>query len=328
MRHTAVAAVALGIISLAYIACRSEAPTASDQVALSSFGNSEWSLPDNLGTPINSTASDQNAFLTKDGLTLYFSSNRAVPGAQGGLDIWVSQRATTADDWGAPQNVQALNTSSADLAPSISPDGHLIFFASNRPGSTPMDPPGPVASIDIYMSTRTNTHDPLAWGIPMKLGPGVNTASADQAPFYLQSAEDGPTNLYFNRGVLQLGQGDIYSAAITRKGEVLGEAVPVAELNSATNEAAVSIRHDGREIFFWSVRPGGLSGQDLWTSTRQSVHHPWSTPTVLAAPVNSAANDLTPNLSFDGRTLIFSSDRAPTMGGNDLWITTRTPSGE
>lgn len=77
------------------------------------------SEPFNLGAPINSTGSDQNAFLTKDGLTLYFSSDRAVAGAKGGLDIWVSQRATTADAWGTPQNVEALNTSSGDLAPNL-----------------------------------------------------------------------------------------------------------------------------------------------------------------------------------------------------------------
>jgi hypothetical protein len=326
MRHTTLAAVALGLSSLAYIACRSEEPTAPDQVALSSFANSDWSAPVNLGAPINSTGSDQNAFLTKDGLTLYFSSDRTDNGANGGLDIWVSQRPTTADAWGSPVNVAALNTSSADLAPNISPDGHLLFLASNRPGSTPMSPPGPVASIDIYLSRRTNTHDPLAWGTPVKVGSGVNTASADQAPMYLQSAEDGTTNLYFNRGVLQAGQGDIYSASVTRDGQVLGEAVPVSELNSTTNEAAVSIRHDGREIFFWSVRPGSV-GQDLWTSTRQSVHHPWSEP-ILVASLNTTANELTPNLSFDGRTLIFSSNRTPSTGGNDLWITIRVASAE
>lgn len=326
MRHGIPAAMALGLGSLAVLGCKTEAPTAS-QIALNSFANSEWSEPSNIGAPINSTGSDQNAFLTKDGLTLYFSSDRTdLPGANGGLDIWVSQRATTAGTWGTPQNVEALNTSSADLAPNISVDGHLIFFASNRPGSTLVGGPGTAPSIDIYMSRRTNTHDPLAWEPPVKLGPGVNTASSDQAPMYLQNAEEGRTNLYFNRGLLVANQGDIYSAAVTRDGEVLGEAVPVAELNSNANEAAVSIRHDGREIFFWSTRAGSI-GQDLWTSTRQSVHHPWSEPTKLDAPLNSAANDLVPSLSFDGRTLIFASNRAPTLGGNDLWITTRTPEG-
>jgi hypothetical protein len=323
MRHTTLAAIALGLISLAYVGCRSEPPTASNQVALGSFANSEWSPPINLGLPINSAASDQNAFLTKDGLTLYFSSDRTDEGAKGSLDIWVSQRRTTADAWGTPQNL-GINTPAAELAPNLSVDGHLLFFTSNRPGSTPMSPGG-AASIDIWMSRRTNTHDPFGWGPPLRLGPGVNTPSSDQAPMYLQNAEEGPTNLYFNRGLLAAGQGDIYSAAITRDGETRGEAVPVAELNSSANDAAVSIRHDGKEIFFWSNR---LGTQDLFTSTRQNTHHPWSAPTRLDAPLNTAtSNELTPSLSFDGTTLIFASNRMPSTGGNDLWITTRERGG-
>lgn len=86
-----------------------------------------------------------------------------------------------------------------------------------------------------------------------------------------------------------------------------GHAQPVSELNAAgANDAAVSIRRDGLEIFFWSTRLGGL---DLFTSTRQSVVDPWSDPARLEAPLSTAANDVTPSLSFDGRTLIFGSSR-------------------
>jgi WD40 repeat protein len=313
MRHTILTVAAtMGLTSLTFIGCKSEAPTDSGQVALSSFAYSEWSAPENLGATINSTASDQNATLTKDGLTLYFSSDRLVNGVNRGLDIWVSHRPTTSDPWGTPENLQAINTSAAELAPNLSIDGHLLFFTSNRPGS---------AGIDIWMSRRMNKDDDFSWGTPVRLGSAVNTASADQAPMYLQSAEDGSANLYFNRGVLAAGQGDIYYASITRDGETLGDSVAVTELNSSANDAAVSIRHDGKEIFFWSNRSGT---QDLWTSTRQSQHDPWSPPTKLEAPISTASNELTPSLSFDGRTLIFSSNRTPTTGGNDLWMTTRT----
>jgi hypothetical protein len=331
MHHPVLAAAAIGLSSLAYTGCQTEEAAAPHQVAFSSFANSEWSAPVNLGPPINSLAGEQNAFLAKDGLTLYFSSDRTGNGAQGSLDIWVSERATRDEAWGAPENVTALNSPGGDLAPNVSADGHLVFFTSNRPGSIPVSSnPGAALSVDVWMSRRTNVHDPHAWEVPVRLGPGVNTASSDQAPMYLQNAEAGATNLYFNRGLLQANLGDIYSAVVTRRGEVLGDAAPVRELNSPANEAAAMIRHDGREIFFWSVRPGSVGPQDLWTSTREEADDPWSGPE-LATRLNSAANDFTPNLSFDGQTMIFSSNRpAPTLetGGNDLWISTRTPSGE
>lgn len=45
-----------------------------------------WSEPMNLGPRVNGPASDENGFLSLDGSTLYFHSNRA--GGQGGYDIW------------------------------------------------------------------------------------------------------------------------------------------------------------------------------------------------------------------------------------------------
>ena len=77
---------------------------------------------------------------------------------------------------------------------------------------------------------------------------------------------------------------------------------------------------------FWSRRGGGLGGNDLWVSTRQTIHDSWSPPVNAGTALNSGLDDVTPSLSFDGRTLIFASNR-PGLGGNDLYMSTRTPSG-
>src|SRR6266566_8008030 len=66
-----------------------------------------WSAPVNLGPVINTAANEQHPAISKDGLSLYISSDR--PGL-GGTDIWVSQRACTdADDpacaWHTPANL-------------------------------------------------------------------------------------------------------------------------------------------------------------------------------------------------------------------------------
>ena len=45
-----------------------------------------WTEPVNLGPGVNSPASDEQAFLSPDGSTVYFHSNR--PGGYGGYDIW------------------------------------------------------------------------------------------------------------------------------------------------------------------------------------------------------------------------------------------------
>ena len=70
---------------------------------------SEWSSPVNLGPTINTTYFEVCPSVTKDGLSLYFGSHR--PGGFGSVDIYVSQRASTNDPWGTPQNLgQTINS--------------------------------------------------------------------------------------------------------------------------------------------------------------------------------------------------------------------------
>src|SRR5262245_26589540 len=94
---------------------------------------SDWGTPVNLGGAINSAASDQHPALSKDGLSLYFTSDR--PGGFGGLDLWVSQRESEEAPWGAPVNLgPTVNSGATDMAPAFSPDGHHLYFHSDRPG--------------------------------------------------------------------------------------------------------------------------------------------------------------------------------------------------
>ena len=305
------------------VACRAESPQRVTGIEAQSFAGSEWSEPVNLGPVVKSAANEQNATLSPDGISLYFTSSRS-DGA-GPLDIWVSHRdCTDLDDlacgWQTPRNLgSVINSPGADFAPNLSLDGHLLFFSSNRVVG---------GNVDIYVSHRDDTNDDFAWEPPVALGPGVNTADADQAPIYRQSAEEGSANLYFNRGLLASNGTDIYVAAVTRDGETSGPAELVTELSLPNvNDAAVTVRTDGRELMFYSNRPGGVGLTDLWVSTRRDSHEPWSLPENAGAVLNSAFNEVTPSISADGRTLLFASNRLGGFGGNDLYISTRTASG-
>ena len=285
------------------------APTA----AFDAFAEAEWSEPVNLA-PLNTAFNDRQAFLSKDQLTIYFSSDR--PTGLGGLDIWMSRRASVGSEWETPMNLGApINSPGQDFAPSFSIDGHVLFFSSNRPGGH--------GGTDVYMSRRDNPHDDFGWSEPVNVGPPVNTPSQENAPFYLQNGGEGMAQLYFNRAIAA-GPADIYRIAMRRSGEFVGSESLVTELSDPlANDAAVSIRRDGREIWFWSTRGGSVGNTDLWVSTRQTIHHPWSAPGNPGTPLNSEASEVTPLLSFDGRTLIFGSARDGGFGAHDLWMSTR-----
>ena len=277
---------------------------------------SDWSPPINLGATINSTASDQGPAISKDGLSLYFHSNRL--GGHGGFDMYVAQRASVDDLWGAPVNLGApVNTTFDEGNPAFSRDGHFLFFQSIRPGG--------FGGVDLWVSYREHTHDDFDWQPAVNLGSGVNSAADDNGPSYFENDEGGAPQLYFGSTRLGgLGAADIYVSTQSADGS-FGPATLVTELSSIANENRPSIRHDGLEIIFQSNRAGSLStALDLWTATRESALDAWSTPVHLSSPVNTTSIDNNANLSSDRLTLFFSSDRPGGFGGLDLYMTTRT----
>ena len=65
---------------------------------------------------LNTGALEGCPSISRDGLRLFFASNRA--GGYGGLDIYISTRASVDDPWGAPVNAGApINTSGDEFAP-------------------------------------------------------------------------------------------------------------------------------------------------------------------------------------------------------------------
>ncbi len=219
---------------------------------------SAWSEPVNLSPPINTGASEASATFSRNGLSLYFTSNR--PGGLGGNDLWVSQRACADCPWEEPVNLAMLNSEGADAGPALSTDGRLLFFHSNRPGSV-VNPATRLPSLDLWMSRRADPNDDFGWEAPVNLGLDVNTLDGELMPEYVQQAdfylerEGYPANiaaLYFGRGTGPNpgNTQDIYTAPLSRDGRTLGPAVRVDELRSDTNDAAPSVSTNQQEINF------------------------------------------------------------------------------
>jgi Tol biopolymer transport system component len=268
-----------------------------------------------MGPPINTSFDDFGPALSKDGLSLYFTSSR--PGGAGSMDLWVSQRSTKDAAWEPPENLGApVNSAASEHVPALSRDGHWLFFNSTRAGG--------FGGQDIWASWRADIRDNFAWTAPFNLGEGVNSTFVDVNPAYFENDETGAPLLFFTSN-RPGGPGafDVYVSQLESSGW-FGRATLVSELSSGSAEQRPSIRFDGLEILL--VRsPAGLplSG-DLWESTREAAIDPWSSPTDLGATINTEFHEAHPYLAADRQTLVFSSDRADGFGGLDLYVTTRT----
>jgi Tol biopolymer transport system component len=215
-------------------------------------------------------------------------------------------------DFGTPTNLgPRVNNSARDIWKSISADGLALFFHSTRTEG--------YGAGDLWVTTRATIEDD--WGEPVNLGPTVNSRYIDGGP---SISADG-LSLYFssNRPGTS-GSRDIWLTKRATTNDPWGEPVNLGStVNSVYIDATPGISADGLSLYFLSDRPGGSGDIDLWVTTRRTVSDPWGTPVNLGPTVNSSALDAGPNISADGLTLFFNSDRPGGSGSSDLWVTTR-----
>ena len=141
---------------------------------------------------------DRHPFITKDGRTLYFASDR--PGGLGGYDLWVSNRQGTG--WSTPANLgPSINTPFDENSPFLNDDKTKLYFASNGRGG--------LGGFDIFVSPFADG----AWGPPQNVGKPINS-NADE----LGSSWTKNDSLIFFTSNREGGQGsyDIYWAFQTQ----------------------------------------------------------------------------------------------------------------
>jgi hypothetical protein len=237
------------------------------------------------------------AYISPDGLSLYFGSNRA--GGYGERDIWVAMRETTDDNWGEPVNLGPIvNTAYSEYPTCISADGLSLYIGEHSNSR-----PGGYGSDDLWVATRETTDDD--WGIPVNLGSMVNSAyaevtcviSTDELSLFFQSNRPGT-----------FGGCDIWVATRETTDDDWGEPVnlgPTVNSSSSSWDGPGGISTDGLALFFDSSRPGGYGGYDVWVATRPTTSDPWNTPVNLGPTINTSANDWFPSISRDGSALYF-----------------------
>lgn len=98
---------------------------------ISLFQNGTWSKGANLGPAINTFYDERFPFLTRDGLTLYFSSNNLE--SIGGYDIFRATFDKEAMSWSHPSNPGfPINSPLDDTYMVLSPDGMTAYLTSDR----------------------------------------------------------------------------------------------------------------------------------------------------------------------------------------------------
>jgi len=229
-------------------------------------------------------------------------------------------------DWGPSVSLESipgsdanLNTAFQDGCPAPSRDGLQLYMASNRPGG--------LGGLDIWVASRDSADDP--WGAPVNVGAPINTSADEFCPTPLTNGHD---LLFVSTKPGGCGGSDIYSA---REHATRGWQTPLnlgCTVNSAGDEASpVLVEYeDGlRELYFSSTRAGGFAAEAPGTVADADIYLAQVSrdglvgSPVLAAGLNTVAQDVRPMLRRDGLEIVFDSNRAGGFGGFDIWTATR-----
>lgn len=224
-----------------------------------------------------------------------------------------------------PADGVGVNTTANDGCPIESPDGHSLYIASNRPGST---------GLDLWVAHREGTDEP--WGNPVNLNdtPGVvdlNTAADEFCPTPVRG-----NGLFFVRRPSACGLGDIYFTRFNRRHgwsepERLacapeGPNTPLDEMGPSYVTAG-----GGARLYFSSSRapsqPGGFVPGDIFVS-RMGAGGTFGPAELVAELSDPVANDIQPNVRKNGREVVFSSNRAGGKGSQDIWVAMRRNGGD
>ena len=199
----------------------------------------DWETPTNLGPTINTSAVDGCPCLTWDGLSLYFSSNRA--GGSGQDDLYVSQRPDLRSSWEEPVNLGGgVNSSGIEIFPSVSSDRLSIYFCKLESGKG-----------DIYVAKRSSIDEPF--GSAQRLGSAINDSETNENCPYIMP--DGRT-LFFSRASTD---GGVFLSRLADMDSAWGEPVKVSDGGWGSSMTA-----DGTRVFFHNVASTSFGSTDLW----------------------------------------------------------------
>lgn len=204
-----------------------------------------------------------------------------------------------------------INSEFEDYGPVFNADeSEVIFTTRRRDGNTyenvaidnkPYE--------DVFIAKKVGG----SWKKAQNIGLPINSKFGDSN---LTLSPDGQTLFLYK----DEGNGDIYESERQKDG-TWSEPEALTALNSSYRESSVSITADGNTIYFASERPGGYGASDIYYSVKDS-NGEWSRIKNLGTTINTEYEEDGPFISYDGKTLYFSSKGKKGMGEYDIFKTT------
>jgi len=182
---------------------------------------------------------------------LFFTKCSKISGNYNNCDIFFSTK--NKGQWGEIQsfNKKICPPYSWESQPSLSSDGNMIIFASDRDGG--------YGGVDLYEIRKNNFGE---WSNPINLGPKINSANNEKSPFL---HADGKTLFFASDNFPSLGGYDIFFSRKDSLGKWQNPENIGYPINTSFNEISLFVTTDGKKAIFASNNLEGVGGWDLYS---------------------------------------------------------------
>ena len=252
-----------------------------------------WSSPQSISPQINSPYNEGTCSVTADGNFLIFTSCDA-PDTQGSCDLYSVQKVDGV--WQSPSNMGAkINSTFWDSQPSLSADGRILFFSSDRRGG--------LGGNDIWYAKRELDG---SWSEAANLGAPINTAKDEISPFLFFNNE---TLFFASDGHLGLGGMDIFLSRV-EEGRFHAPENLGLPINDHLDQVALFITAQKEYAYYSELTSSNTSndraflyrfkfpeeieiGENLTVTGGQVVHAKTGEPIAVSLSLVSLGNDST-----------------------------------
>jgi len=201
-----------------------------------------WDKPqliDELKT-IDTFDEEGAASFNSGGNTMYFTRCRYDKAEEQGAEIYTTTQLSGL--WGDPEKVKIGNDTLMVAHPSLSTDGNILYFVSDRPGG--------FGGKDIWYTTKKKGE---TWEKPVNAGSEINTTGDEMFPFIRENGV-----LYFSSNAhTGMGALDIFIARKDANGKWIVENMK-PPINSTGDDFAISFYKGEERGLFSSNREGSL----------------------------------------------------------------------
>jgi outer membrane protein OmpA-like peptidoglycan-associated protein len=207
-----------------------------------------------------------------------------------------------------------INSKLQDIVPVISHDGKTLYFVMRSDDKTDM----PLHNGDAWYSTRNSSGN---WEPKKNLGSPINN---DEANFIISVTPDN-NSLMLNGRYTADGKsyGDGFS--ITHRetnGWSFPEDIRVDDYYNNNEFNTFCLSADRKTLILSIERKDTYGQKDLYVSFLKK-DKTWTAPQNMGSVINTYADEVTPFLAADGKTLYFSTNGQPGYGSSDIYMSRR-----